>query len=91
MRVRPSTLLLVGVVIIVAPFAPVVWAHGPVAWIALGGAFILAGFGTAFANRRGRRSARHSTPESQHFIVCPQCDATNFASRDTCRYCEEEF
>ena len=91
MRVRPSTLFLVGVVIIVAPLAPVVWAYRPVAWFALGGAFVLASLGAALADRRGKRSARNSSPHSDQFIVCPVCDVRNYASRDGCRYCGEEF
>ncbi|WP_227353906.1 hypothetical protein [Haladaptatus salinisoli] len=91
MHVRPSTLFLVGVVIIVAPVAPLVFARNPAAWFALGGAFVLAGIGMSLRRRRGGRSARESSPESQHFIVCPNCSARNFASRDVCRYCDEEF
>ncbi|WP_458187535.1 hypothetical protein [Haladaptatus sp. NG-WS-4] len=91
MHVRPATLVLIGVIIIVAPIAPFVFAHNPAAWLTLGATFILAGIGMAFHQRRGGRSAQESSPESQHFIVCPHCSAHNFASRDDCRYCGEEF
>ncbi|WP_458205492.1 hypothetical protein [Haladaptatus sp. NG-SE-30] len=91
MHVQPSTLILIGVVIIVAPIAPLVFARNPAAWFTLGGAFVLAGLGMALHRRRGGRSARESSPESQHFIVCPHCDVRNYASRDECRYCGEEF
>ncbi|WP_266078021.1 hypothetical protein [Haladaptatus caseinilyticus] len=91
MRVRPSTLFLIGVGIIVVPVAPVVFFRSPTAWLALGGAFILAGIGTALHRNRRPRSARESSPQSQHFIICPYCATRNFASRDVCRYCDEEF
>ncbi len=91
MDVRPSTLFLIGVGIVVVPVAPLVFVRSPAAWIALGGAFMLAGVGMALHRSRGQRSARESSPESQHFIICPYCDTRNFASRDVCRYCEKEF
>ncbi|WP_049969999.1 hypothetical protein [Haladaptatus cibarius] len=91
MRVRPSTLFLIGVGIIVVPVSPFVFFRSPTAWIALGGTFMLAGVGTALHRGRGKRSARQSSPQSHHYIVCPHCATRNFASRNVCRYCDEEF
>ncbi|WP_231182606.1 hypothetical protein [Haladaptatus sp. DYF46] len=91
MHVRPSTLFLIGVVIIVVPAAPLVFARGPSVWLALGGAFMLAGIGRSLQESRGNRSACESSPDSYHYIICPNCDVRNFASRDVCRTCGERF
>lgn len=91
MHVRPSTLFLIGVAIIVVPVAPLVFARGPSVWVAMGGTFMLAGMGMSLQESRGKRSARESSPQSYHYIICPHCDARNFASRDVCRLCEERF
>lgn len=91
MHVRPSTLFLIGVIIIVVPAAPLVFARSPAVWIAVGGTFMLAGIGRSLQEAQGRRSARESSPESHHYIVCGNCSARNFASRDVCRYCDEPF
>ncbi len=89
MRVRPSTLLLVGVVILVAPLASLVFARSPLVWFVLGCGFVLAGIGTAL-HRRDTDDVALSRDTDQ-YIVCPHCDTRNYASRDACRVCEREF
>ncbi len=91
MHVRPSTLFLIGVGIIVAPAAPLVFARSPSVWVAVGCTFMLAGAGMSLQEHRGQRSARESSPQSYHYIVCGNCSARNFASRDACRCCDEPF
>ena len=89
MRVRPSTLLLVGLVFLVIPVAPIVFAQSRLVWLVIGCAFVLAGVGMTF----NRRNAEHATRSrnTDQYVVCPHCDTRNYASRDACRMCEREF
>ena len=91
MRLQPSTLMVVGAVVGIAPAVRHAVSRTPSAWFAFGGALVLAGVGSALHRRRGTTAATNASPESVHYLVCPECDAHNYASRDACRLCEEQF
>ncbi|WP_327052384.1 hypothetical protein [Halomicrococcus gelatinilyticus] len=91
MRLQPTTLVAIGVVVGVVPALRFAVARNPAAWVALGGTFVLAGVGTALRRRRETTAATNASADSVHYLVCPECAARNYASRDACRLCGEQF
>jgi ribosomal protein L40E len=80
--VRGFDLVLVGFLVIVAPFAILFFlAIGPVGWLLIGGGLIVAGIIQTIADDEAETSA------VVEGVNCPECGARNEVEGDHCEYC----
>lgn len=78
---RAGHLFAIGLAVLVVPFALLfVLALGPLGWIFIGGAFILAGFVALWAEDDGDDQPTKTN--------CPNCGSPNPIDADACGYCD---
>jgi hypothetical protein len=88
--VRGIDLVLIGLLVIVVPFAILFFlAVGPVGWLLVGGGIIVAGIVLTVVEDGGDDEGDSSKTVER--VNCPECGARNVADRDHCDYCGSEL